>query len=153
MGKGRAIVVRQNTTKQLGGFCFYRTNSYIRFMPKQCNTDGCSNNVFGGGFCKWHQGHRTDKKPKRINPVSEKLAANLKVYKTVREEFLARHPICQAKISGCTKEAVQIHHKKGRIGELLTDNRYFLAVCHNCHHHIELNPVEAKQNGWSLDRY
>ncbi len=41
-------------------------------MPKICKYDGCSNPVFGGGYCKYHQSHRTDKKPKRIKQVSSK---------------------------------------------------------------------------------
>lgn len=122
-------------------------------MPKICQYEGCSNFRFGGGFCKWHQGHRTDKKPKKINPVSEKLSANLKIYKEVRETFLQKHPKCQVGVSGCTKESTQIHHSKGRIGELLIDTKYFVAICYNCHRYVEENPLEAYQNGWSISRY
>lgn len=123
-------------------------------MPKICKIDGCSNFVFGGGFCRWHQGHRTDKKPKRPNPVSEKLASNLKIYKEVRETYLERHPICELNIKGvCTKSANQIHHSAGRIGDLLTDTRYFKAVCYQCHRYAEENPSEAYKNGWSINRF
>lgn len=33
-------------------------------MPKICNKEDCNRNVFGGGFCPYHQYLRTDKKPK-----------------------------------------------------------------------------------------
>ena len=33
-------------------------------MPKKCNIDGCSNNVFGKGYCKHHQ-YLRPKKEKR----------------------------------------------------------------------------------------
>lgn len=121
-------------------------------MPKICKLDDCSNPVWGGGYCKRHQYLRTDKKPKRPSPVSPKMIESLKEYKTVRAKFLSRHPICQARISGCTKEATQVHHKAGRLGALLTNDKYFLAVCHHCHCYIEVNPLEAKEKGWSMDR-
>jgi hypothetical protein len=124
-------------------------------MPKTCLSDGCSYPVFGGGYCKLHQYYRTDKKkPKKINPISSKMIEALKLYKIVRSEFLNRHPLCQAKISGiCTKDSTQVHHTAGRIGDLLTDHKYFLAVCHHCHCYIETHPEEAKSNGWSVDRF
>jgi len=80
------------------------------------------------------------------------MSANLREYKKVREKYLDKHPSCEAKIDGCHLEANQIHHKKGRIGNLLVDDNYFLAVCGNCHHWIENNPKEAKELGFSLNR-
>lgn len=41
-------------------------------MAKTCKHDSCGNPVFGGGYCKYHQNYRTDKKPKRIKKVSSK---------------------------------------------------------------------------------
>jgi hypothetical protein len=41
-------------------------------MPKICNEPECDWNVFGKGYCKKHQYLRTDKKPSRIRPRSEK---------------------------------------------------------------------------------
>lgn len=35
-------------------------------MSKICNKDGCSYNVFGGGYCKSHQYLRADKKQKPL---------------------------------------------------------------------------------------
>jgi hypothetical protein len=49
-------------------------------------------------------------------------------------------------------EGIQIHHKKGRIGHLLWNTKYFLAVCPNCHRYIEDHPEQARSNGWSLSR-
>ena len=95
----------------------------------------------------------TIKKRKPIKKVSDKMAVNLREYKKVRVEFLALHPNCQANLKDCTKVATQIHHKKSRIGSLLTDATHFLAVCHSCHHYIELHPIEAKKLKLSLDRF
>lgn len=35
-------------------------------MAKICKDSACSRNVFGGGYCRYHQWKRTDKKPKRL---------------------------------------------------------------------------------------
>lgn len=35
-------------------------------MPKQCQVVGCENNVWGKGYCKFHQHFRVDKKEKRV---------------------------------------------------------------------------------------
>lgn len=35
-------------------------------MAKECLLDGCCNPRFGGGYCKFHQIHRTDKKLKGL---------------------------------------------------------------------------------------
>jgi hypothetical protein len=59
--------------------------------------------------------------------------------------------ICE--VGGCWRDASQIHHKKGRIGELLLDERYWMSVCHKCHDYIEKHPEWAKEKGYSLNRY
>ena len=94
-------------------------------------------------------------KPKRqakIKPLSDKRAKRNREYLKLRKSFLETFPECQAKLSGCTHEATQVHHKCGRIESLLNDTTYWLAVCHSCHTWIELNPVKAKELGLSLSR-
>lgn len=95
----------------------------------------------------------TIKKIKPIKKVSSKMAIELRKYKGIRTDFLKRWPLCKANLQGCTRLSTQIHHKKGRIGELLTDSTHFLAVCHSCHHYIETHPLEAKELNLSLERY
>lgn len=38
-------------------------------MPKICKREDCTYPVFGGGYCQYDQGYRTDKKPKRIKTI------------------------------------------------------------------------------------
>jgi hypothetical protein len=121
-------------------------------MAKKCTVEECNYPVFSRGYCKIHQRLRKDKKPKAIKSVSDKMAVMLKVYKEKREKFLERYPKCQAGIEGCTKYSSQVHHRRGRLGELLINTEYFLAVCYSCHHYIEMHPLEAKEKGWSLMR-
>lgn len=89
----------------------------------------------------------------RIAKLSSKRKAQNVLYLKKRRIFMEQNTTCQAQLPGCTYHATQLHHKKGRIGDLLTDERYFLAVCHRCHQRIELNSEEARKKGFSLERY
>lgn len=128
-------------------------------MPKQCQAEGCEYNVWGKGFCLYHQNLRLDKKKSskkkalRIKPISDKQAERLKEYKVARGLYLADHPTCEAKFEGCLRDANQVHHKRGRLGSLLTDANHFLAVCHSCHVKIESEPLLAKELGYSENRF
>lgn len=73
-------------------------------------------------------------------------------YLKIRKQYLLDQPYCQAIITGCEMNANQIHHQKGRIGELLNNTDHFLAVCENCHRWIENNPIKAKELGLSISR-
>ena len=77
----------------------------------------------------------------------------LKEYKVVRNEFMAEHKYCMAKWEGCTGLATECHHSRGRIADLLTDKRYFKALCHNCHCRVETEPLLAKELGLSANRF
>jgi hypothetical protein len=89
--------------------------------------------------------------PKKISPISQKMRSTLDEYGKKRLAFLIVHPICQAKLVGCTKDATDVHHKSGR-GENHNVISTWLAVCRSCHSWIELNPTEAKELGYSNDR-
>lgn len=72
-------------------------------------------------------------------------------YGKKRTAFLIVHPICQARLVGCTGNATDIHHKAGR-GENHLKISTWLAACRNCHAWIETNPAEAKELGFSESR-
>jgi hypothetical protein len=93
---------------------------------------------------------KTPKKP--IRKFGVKRAIKNREYLKLRKEYLELNPICQAREPGCTYEATTIHHKKGRLGSLLTDFNNFLGVCMGCHQIIERAPIYAKKKGYSLDR-
>jgi len=73
--------------------------------------------------------------------------------------WLQDHPRCEANIPGkCSGWAIEIHHQKGReFSEdgipLVVHEKYFLAVCRNCHTYIENHKTEAYENGWSVKRH
>ena len=66
---------------------------------------------------------------------SKKRAKQEHEYSKKQLLFLENNPTCQ--VRGCESSATEVHHKKGRIGDLLTDERYFLAVCRPHHLYIE----------------
>jgi len=78
-------------------------------------------------------------------------------YSSEREKYLNAYPYCGAwalgvSVYNCTLKATEIHHKSGRIGDLLDDPKYFIGLCHNCHCYFELHPELAYENGISIKR-
>ena len=122
---------------------------------KQCTNEDCTNPVFSKGKCKWHVEKKapSNKLKKRIKPFSDKHLEKLAEYKRRRNIFMADNPICMAKVEGCTMEATECHHALGRVGALLTNVKYFKAVCHSCHVWIENHPLDAKEKGLSGTRF
>jgi hypothetical protein len=86
--------------------------------------------------------------PKKISTRSKKMQKNMVLYGKLRKQFLKDNPICP--ITG--EKTTDVHHKKGRLGKLLLDTRFWLAVSRKGHKRIEVNPEWAKQMGYSLSR-
>lgn len=94
---------------------------------------------------------KTTKSPAyRIKSVSDKKLVELKQYRLLRDEYLATHKICEH--PECSNPSEDLHHAKGRVGILLTDTRYFKALCRKCHRWVEENPTDAKSMGLSFSR-
>jgi len=85
-----------------------------------------------------------------MRKLSVKRAKQNREYLDLRKAYFYNNPLCEVKF--CDNLATEIHHKKGRIGKLLTDTSNFLAVCRQCHQKIELNPIWAKEQGYSKSR-
>ena len=94
---------------------------------------------------------KTNKSPAyRIKSISDKKLAELKEYRVVRDGYLATNKVCEH--PECKNLSEDLHHAKGRVGSLLTDVRYFKALCRRCHRWVEENPEQAKSLGLSLSR-
>lgn len=87
---------------------------------------------------------------KPLTGISKKRAKENRVYLKKREDYLKENPYCE--VMECLNKSTQVHHKKGRTGDLLIDETHFLAVCYPCHEKIEKKPEWAKNNGYSLIR-
>jgi hypothetical protein len=121
-------------------------------MKIKCANNNCLKVVKEKGLCpkctKLINSGTRAKKAKPIKKESDKRRKQNKEYLKIRAQFLKDNPKCA--VTG--KEATEVHHKKGRTGNLLTDVRYFLPVSREAHQKIELNPDWAKEQGYSLSR-
>ncbi len=84
-----------------------------------------------------------------IKKVSDKRKSENEIYKEKRQEFLLKR-WCEYHGKPCIP--TEVHHSKGRIGALYLDERYWVALCSEAHKWVELNPKEAKEQGYSLSR-
>lgn len=125
-------------------------------MSKTCNHNSCSNPVFGGGYCNWHQGYRDDKKVKAkkkqkpISPISKSRAKDLAKYRVARNEYKKDNPNCEFGL--CYEKGTDIHHKRGKDGSYLYNKKYFMHVCRDHHEYIENNREWSYQMGYLLLR-
>lgn len=79
---------------------------------------------------------------KRIRPVSKRKAAERKLYVANRDAYLATCKICW----GCFKpRLLELHHVRGRLGPLLLDERYWMALCPACHRWVHENIEAARK--------
>lgn len=121
------------------------------FRSKPCKHKNCNCPVWAKGYCKSHQYLRTDKKPTKLKHETKKRGKENLEYLRKRKEFLSlpENEFCAV---FPWLRSTEIHHKKGRIGKLLTDERHFLAVSHEGHRKIENNPEWAYEMGYSIRR-
>ena len=89
---------------------------------------------------------------KQIKKVSDKQKRLNLAYLAQRQVYLKQHPFCKVGIEGCMGKATQVHHMRGRIGELMLDENFWLPVCAFCHNHVETHCEWAKEMGFSESR-
>lgn len=109
---------------------------------KSCKHASC------GEVCKYPP--KKKNKFYRIPHTSKKRAVEKINYLELRNSYLRLHKFCEC---GCGRYATEVHHKKGKIGKLLTDVRFFLAVCRVCHRKIGDDPKWAIKMGFSVSRH
>ena len=102
-----------------------------------------------GCFYKYDALKEIEKKTK-IKPRSKKRQAQEKIYSQLRKAFLSKEENKTCIITG--EPTTEIHHMKGRIGDLLTNTKYWIALSRDGHIFVEQNPEWAKKNGYSLSR-
>lgn len=95
----------------------------------------------------------------RIRSVSKARAKQLRIYRLKVMEFLLTHPMCRVcldeKIEGMIvpqpRVAEDVHHRRGRVGRLLLEERFWMPVCRIHHDAIHQNPAWAKAHGYIKD--
>jgi hypothetical protein len=86
----------------------------------------------------------------KVRSVSKKQGIRLKEYSQIKAMYLPNYPNCEFK--ECRELSNEVHHKAGKTGKLLFDERYFMAVCREHHIWIETHPKESKELGYSVTR-
>lgn len=81
----------------------------------------------------------------RIRPISKTRSKQNRLYSKLREIHLLEVPVCEVCKS---RAASEVHHKRGRIGELLNDRTHWLSVCRVCHNLIHSWPKWASECGF-----
>lgn len=130
-------------------------------MPKICKIEGCNNPVFSRKtmLCKFHTPNKPIASKSKPKPISASRMDDMKKYSKAKKEYLAEHDTCQ--FPGCKKrhmpasnpnQTLEIHHKKGRDGEMLYNKEFFMAVCRFHHGYIEMHREESYEKGWLLKR-
>lgn len=122
-------------------------------MAKMCQFGGCTNPVFSKGFCSWHTPRKPIEKSTKIgkrkkysiSPVSATRRNEYAIYREKRDEYFKTHQVCE--FPGCRSRRITLHHKRGRIGKMLYDERYFCSLCGPHHTWVnEHNEEAAKMN-------
>lgn len=98
-------------------------------------------------YCRIHISE-TVKPVKPINKESDKLKEDLKIYKKDARRFITQNPLCGI----CKQPATTIHHRAGRIGDLLLDRSKWLSLCMPCHQRVTEDSAWAIENGYSISR-
>jgi hypothetical protein len=90
------------------------------------------------------------KKKYAIKKISDNQKQKLKEYRRVRDCYLAKKCICE--FPDCQMASQDLHHGAGKVGKLLTDTKYFKALCRKHHIFVEENPTIAQELGLSFKR-
>lgn len=110
------------------------------------------------GYCascnhEQRKAERNASKVKVVVPIKKVSATRAKenqVYARLRKEYLEAYPCCE--VPECHRKSSEIHHQKGRNGDLLMNTDYFMAVCHEHHHMITVDSKWAIEQGYSFLR-
>jgi len=84
----------------------------------------------------------------RVNKVSTSQAARLAEYRNVARAWIKNCQgcaVCQGRAT--ISRPVHVHHVRGRLGALLTDTRFFLAMHDDCHRWVHEHPDDARKLG------
>lgn len=70
-------------------------------------------------------------------------------YYPEQKQFIKENPWCQICIARGLdpRPTVEVHHKRGRAGKLISDSRFFVASCFYCRMWPHENPREARDAG------
>ena len=133
-----------------------------------CKEDNCSNPVFGGGYCKYHQYKRKMRGGDKYESKSRLKSPIPKESKTRKKERLRYTEVCErltqeikdannGKIY-CFFSGLEItgkptfHHLKGRIGDYYVDKEWLVPAINEYHLAYHFTPIEKlMEESWYLN--
>ncbi len=117
----------------------------MKRMAKQCKHPTC------GEVCRRQPAPK--KEPVAIKKVANSRKEAEKQYRQKAKKFRQEHPLCEIKSSVCTRKTQGVHHVKGRLGDLLLDEKYWKGACNACNSYVESHPVWAIENGHKISKF
>ena len=127
------------------GVCVCCERKRLIYSRKMCQDCYWSDNK------KKNEGkQKTIKEFKPIPKISQKKKIENLKYQVLRTEFLGKKENQVCPVTG--EKTTEIHHKKGRVGSLFLNTKFWLGVSRKGHLKIENNPEWAKENGFSENR-
>ena len=127
------------------GVCVCCERKRLIYSKKKCQSCYWSDNK------KKNEGkQKTIKEFKPIPKISQKRKIENAKYIVLRIEFLGKKENSICPVTG--EKTTEIHHKKGRVGSLFLNTKFWLGVSRKGHLKIENNPEWAKENGFSENR-
>jgi hypothetical protein len=94
---------------------------------------------------------RAAKQPKprrRLAFRSANMKHRMALYKPMRDAFLWERRVCQCCLaSNCDYVSNDVHHMRGRAGDLLFYSPFWLAICRPCHIEFDKNRTAAQAAG------
>ncbi len=115
------------------------------------STSNCNHPTCDGAVCR--RPSKPKLAPKPINQVSDSMKEALAIYKPAAKLFREENPICQIQGPDCTKKTDCVHHTKGRVGDLLLEEKYWMASCTTCNLLVESADGWARVNGFKLSKF
>lgn len=128
-------------------------NCNNKFQPKYFLAKFCGESTCLKAEKEWQEEKLSGKKPKpatKIKQVSDKRKIENLKYSAQRIVFLGKPENQKCPITG--KPTTDVHHMRGRVGNLFLDERYWIALSREGHRYVEENPEWAKEQGYSLNR-
>lgn len=98
------------------------------------------------------QARRETKKPEKPRRIAKRTPQKARL----QRQYVARVRVwivglvclgCQVRKFDAFKAATECHHRNGRAGLLLMDERFWLPMCGSCHRFTHSNPDEARRLG------
>ena len=126
---------------------------------KQCNKEDCNNLRFGGGYCRYHQGYRTDKKLKELNskplskPKRPKSSGELEVFKMIWSERSHKCQCCGVTLSSFSPINFSHILSKGAYPRFKLLKENIKLVCSNCHQEWEFSDRKDSKFDWVKEKY